>query len=160
MEFQRQLSALIATEMVADRLLDFWFDAAGAKAGWLAFETDAPIDDLMIGASDGGIIAIQTKTAASLSLLIDPSPINRSMRKEGFPAILTRGRTSHETQATLGRTGRLDPQRARGRGASAADLARMHGVAEQPVHRWKSKYAGMTAPDLKRRVKENLRLKR
>ena len=35
-------------------------------------------------------------------------------------------------------------------GASAADLARKHGVAEQPVHRWKSKCAGMTAPDLKR----------
>ena len=48
-------------------------------------------------------------------------------------------------------------------GASAADLARKHGVAEQPVHRWKSKYGGMTAPDLKRLKRlegENLRLKR
>ena len=35
-------------------------------------------------------------------------------------------------------------------GASAAGLARKHGVAEQPVHRWKSKCGGMTAPDLKR----------
>ena len=35
-------------------------------------------------------------------------------------------------------------------GASTADLARMRGVAGQPVHRWKSKYAGMTAPGLKR----------
>ena len=35
-------------------------------------------------------------------------------------------------------------------GASAADLARKHGVAEQSIHRWKSKYAGMTAPGLKR----------
>ena len=35
-------------------------------------------------------------------------------------------------------------------GASATDLARKHGVAEQPVHRWKSKCAGMTAPGLKR----------
>ena len=38
-------------------------------------------------------------------------------------------------------------------GASAAGLARMRGAAERPVHRWKSKYAGMTAPDLKRRVR-------
>ena len=48
-------------------------------------------------------------------------------------------------------------------GASAAGLARKHGVAEQPVHRWKSKYAGMTVPDLKRLKRlegENLRLKR
>ena len=53
--------------------------------------------------------------AGSLDLAPDLSPINRSMRKEGFPAILTRGRTSHGTQATLRRTDRLDPQRTRGR---------------------------------------------
>ena len=35
-------------------------------------------------------------------------------------------------------------------GASAAGLARMRGVAERPVHRWKPKYGGMTAPDPKR----------
>ena len=48
-------------------------------------------------------------------------------------------------------------------GASAADLARMRGVAERPVHRWKSKYGGMTVSDLKRLKRlegENLRLKR
>ena len=48
-------------------------------------------------------------------------------------------------------------------GASAAGLARKHGVAEQPVHRWKSKYGGMTVSDLKRLKRlagENLRLKR
>ena len=48
-------------------------------------------------------------------------------------------------------------------GASAAGLARMRGVAEQSIHRWKSKYGGMTVPDLKRLKRlegENLRLKR
>ena len=35
-------------------------------------------------------------------------------------------------------------------GASVAGPACMRGVAEQSIHRWKSKYAGMTAPDLKR----------
>ena len=35
-------------------------------------------------------------------------------------------------------------------GASAAGLARMRGVAEQSVHRWKPRYVGMAAPDLKR----------
>ena len=45
-------------------------------------------------------------------------------------------------------------------GASAADLARMHGVAERPVHRWKSKYGGMTMSDLKRLEGGGLRLKR
>ena len=48
-------------------------------------------------------------------------------------------------------------------GASAADLARKHGVAEQSIHRRKSKYGGMTVSDLKRLKRlegENLRLKR
>ena len=48
-------------------------------------------------------------------------------------------------------------------GASAAGLARKHGVAEQSIHRWKSKYGGMTVSDLKRLKRlegENLRLKR
>ena len=31
-------------------------------------------------------------------------------------------------------------------GASAAGLARRRGVAERPVHRWKSKYAGIRRP--------------
>ena len=48
-------------------------------------------------------------------------------------------------------------------GASTAGLARKHGVAEQSIHRWKSKYGGMTVSDLKRLKRlegENLRLKR
>ena len=48
-------------------------------------------------------------------------------------------------------------------GASAADLARKHGVAEQSTHRWKSKCGGMTVSDLKRLKRlegENLRMKR
>ena len=48
-------------------------------------------------------------------------------------------------------------------GASAVGLARMRGVAEQSIHRWKSKYGGMTVSDLKRLKRlegENLRLKR
>ena len=28
-------------------------------------------------------------------------------------------------------------------GASVADLARRHGVVEQSIYRWKSKYSGM-----------------
>ena len=38
-------------------------------------------------------------------------------------------------------------------GASAADLARMCGFAEQSVHRWKSRYGGITAPDLNCRAR-------
>ena len=59
--------------MVADCNLDHWFEATGARADWLGFETDAPVDDLMIKTSEGGVIAIQAKTTVSLS----PRPDSR-----------------------------------------------------------------------------------
>ena len=65
--------------MVADCKLDHRFEAAGARADWLGFETSAPVDDLMIGTSDDGIIAIQAKTAVSLSQQPD-SPLRQSRR--------------------------------------------------------------------------------
>ena len=66
-EFQRQIGALIAAGMFADCNLDHRLDAADAKAVWLGFETDAPVDDLMIRTSEDGVIAIQAKTRVSLS---------------------------------------------------------------------------------------------
>lgn len=38
-------------------------------------------------------------------------------------------------------------------GAKVKDLCRKHGIAEPTYHKWKSKYGGMEASDLKR-VKE------
>ena len=35
-------------------------------------------------------------------------------------------------------------------GASAADLARRHGVAENSIYRWKAKYGGLEVADAKR----------
>ena len=48
-------------------------------------------------------------------------------------------------------------------GASAKDLSRRHGVAENTVYRWKAKFGGMEVSDAKRLREleaENLRLKR
>ena len=36
-------------------------------------------------------------------------------------------------------------------GASAADLSRRHGVAENSIYRWKAKYGGMEGSDAKQR---------
>ena len=52
--------------------------------------------------------------------------------------MLARGRTSHETQAASEEQ-TVSILNEREAGASAVDLARKHGVAERPVHRWKSK---------------------
>ena len=48
-------------------------------------------------------------------------------------------------------------------GASVPDIARRHGVAENTVHRWKSKYGGMEVSEAKRLrqlEQENARLKK
>lgn len=48
-------------------------------------------------------------------------------------------------------------------GASAKDLARRHGVAENTVYRWKAKFGGMTVSEARRLREleaENLKLKR
>jgi putative transposase len=48
-------------------------------------------------------------------------------------------------------------------GASAKDLSRRHGVAENTVYRWKAKFGGMEVSDAKRLRElqaENARLKR
>ena len=48
-------------------------------------------------------------------------------------------------------------------GTSVVDAARRHGVSPATIHRWKSKYGGMTLSELKRLKAledENARLKR
>ena len=47
-------------------------------------------------------------------------------------------------------------------GASVADLARRHGVAENTIYRWKSKFGGMEVSEAKRlheHEEENRKLK-
>ena len=92
----------------------------------------------------------------------DLSPINRSMRKEGFPAILTRGRTSRETQAILRRTDRLDPQRARDRrlGGRPGPHARRRRAAGPPLEVQVRRHDGTRPEAAQASNKENLRLKR
>jgi putative transposase len=48
-------------------------------------------------------------------------------------------------------------------GASAADLARRHGVADNTIYRWKAKFGGMEVSEARRLREleaENLKLKR
>ncbi len=48
-------------------------------------------------------------------------------------------------------------------GSQVVDVARKHGVSSATIHRWKSKYGGMTLSELKRLKaleEENIRLKR
>ena len=65
--FQQQVGAVIGTWLLAARPLDHRLDLGEAKPEWMRFETEAPVDDILVGTSDDGIVAIQAKTSISLS---------------------------------------------------------------------------------------------
>ncbi len=65
--FQQQLGALIASWILAGDRFDPAFDLGAARPLWIRFETEAPVDDLLMETSDGGFVAIQAKTSVDLS---------------------------------------------------------------------------------------------
>ena len=80
----------------------------------------------------------------------DLPPINRSNRAEDFPIILNRGRSSDEAQAIHRRADHFDLKKEREAGMKVADLGRKHGVSEQSIYRWQSKYGGLEVSEAKR----------
>jgi len=78
--FQQQLGALIASWILAGDRFDPAFDLGAARPLWIRFETEAPVDDLLMETSEGGFVAIQAKTNAGLSS--DPeSPFGKTVRQ-------------------------------------------------------------------------------
>jgi len=69
--FQQQLGALIVGWLLAQRSFSQQLNLGQAKPVWVRFETEAPVDDILVSTSAGGFVAIQAKTTASLS--DDPS---------------------------------------------------------------------------------------
>ncbi len=67
MRFEQQLGALIFSWILAGDRFDASFCLGAAAPEWLRFETEAPVDDLLVKTSEGGFVAIQAKTTVSLS---------------------------------------------------------------------------------------------
>lgn len=65
--FQQQLGALFSSWILAGDRFDDSFRLGTAAPEWIRFETEAPVDDLLIKTSEGGYVAVQAKTTASLS---------------------------------------------------------------------------------------------
>ncbi|WP_222934857.1 hypothetical protein [Pseudomonas koreensis] len=65
--FEQQLGALFSAWILAGDRLDGSFRLGAATAEWIRFETEAPVDDLLIKTSNGGYLAVQAKTTASIS---------------------------------------------------------------------------------------------
>ncbi|WP_074955508.1 hypothetical protein [Pseudomonas syringae] len=67
MRFEQQLGALFSSWILAGTRLDGIFRLGAASGEWIRFETEAPVDDLLIKTSEDGFLAVQAKTSASLS---------------------------------------------------------------------------------------------
>ena len=65
--FQQRLGSCIAAQILSDDQFDPVFNLGEAKPSWIRFETEAPVDDILVATSLGGFVAIQAKTTASLS---------------------------------------------------------------------------------------------
>lgn len=78
--FQQQLGALFSSWILAGDRFDDSFRLGGAAPEWIRFETEAPVDDLLIKTSDGGYVAVQVKTTASLSKDLS-SPLGKTIEQ-------------------------------------------------------------------------------
>jgi hypothetical protein len=59
--FQAALGALFGAELVAERPLDGRLMLGEAKPLWFRFETEAPVDDILVATDAGGFVAVQAK---------------------------------------------------------------------------------------------------
>ena len=65
-EFQAQVAALLASDLVSERQLDARLRLGSARAALLRLETEAPIDDILVHTDAGGFVFIQAKTSPPL----------------------------------------------------------------------------------------------
>lgn len=65
--FQAQLGALFGLKLLAQVPVDHVLELGPAVPVWIRFETEAPVDDILVATSDGGFIAVQAKTTVNLS---------------------------------------------------------------------------------------------
>ncbi|MEP1521287.1 hypothetical protein [Ascidiaceihabitans sp.] len=65
--FQQKLGSLIGTWLLSGQSFDRAFNLGDARPSWMRFETEAPVDDILVATDAGGYVAFQAKTTVSLS---------------------------------------------------------------------------------------------
>ena len=65
--FQAQLGSAFACQLLAERLMDSRLGLGDARPRSLRFETEAPVDDILIETDQGGWVFVQAKTTLNLS---------------------------------------------------------------------------------------------
>ena len=65
--FQQQAGAFFSAYILAEKRFDERLNLGTAVPVWIRFETEAPVDDILVATSNDGYIAVQAKTKVSLS---------------------------------------------------------------------------------------------
>lgn len=105
--FQQRVGALVATAIVSRSRLDDRLGLGAAAPVWLRFETEAPVDDLLVATDRDGYVAIQAKTTADLSTA-PRSPLARAVGQ-----FVSHWLTCRDGDSSLGWNRPLDPSRDR-----------------------------------------------
>ncbi|WP_141130191.1 ATP-binding protein [Rhizobium aethiopicum] len=71
---------MFAGWLLADMQIDRSFNLGEAKPKWLRFETEAPVDDILVATTNDGFVAIQAKTTVSSSQDI-ASPFGKTIEQ-------------------------------------------------------------------------------
>lgn len=66
-EFQAKLGASFGLQLLAQLQVDHSLGLGGAIPAWIRFESEAPVDDILVATSQDGFIAVQAKTSVDLS---------------------------------------------------------------------------------------------
>ena len=69
--FQGALGALFATAAIADRPLDARLGIGAVRVRELRFETEAPLDDILVATNADGYVFTQVKTSLTLAKKLD-----------------------------------------------------------------------------------------
>lgn len=80
MRFQQQLGALFSSWILAGDRFDECFGLGAAVPEWIRFETEAPVDDLLIKTDGGGYVAVQAKTTVNMSGEVG-SPLGKTIEQ-------------------------------------------------------------------------------
>ena len=71
MRFEQQLGALFGSMILSQRPMDESLDLGNAVPVSVRFETEAPVDDILVETSEGGYVAVQAKRSLALSPKLD-----------------------------------------------------------------------------------------
>ena len=108
--FQQQVGALFGACLLAEERVDERLNLGSAVPVSLRFETEAPVDDILVSTSNDGYIAIQAKTMAFLSRDLT-SPFGKTVSQFVRHWIVSRPQVSNRILAhglDLAHVGRLD----------------------------------------------------